>query len=220
MFGPPYALKAITKTSFKKMSRFIFFTLFVLLFAKMFKYNSYSLKISTTLVVAYSLLITLSSCGGKFSEEIKHVEELQAQLEANKENLNLDAPLFRLRAGHVETTLRTFRNDYKESMSKELGDNLSKYKNYKKIYMRSVRKHEESMKEQESLTQQLSNLLKSVRSGEISKDEFKVYYRTEKLDVDKLRQKSKEISKSLYEIEPEYIRLTAYFEPFLIALQP
>ena len=86
--------------------------------------------------------------------------------------------------------------------------------------MRSVRKHEESMKEQESLTQQLSNLLKSVRSGEISKDEFKVYYRTEKLDVDKLRQKSKEISKSLYEIEPEYIRLTAYFEPFLIALQP
>ena len=70
------------KTSFRKMSRFIFFTLFVLLFATMFKYNSYSLKIMTAFVLAYSLLITLSSCGRIFSEEIKYVEKLQAQFEA------------------------------------------------------------------------------------------------------------------------------------------
>ncbi len=174
----------------------------------------------TALIVAYALLITLTSCGIKFSEEIEHVKKLQAQLEANKENLNLDAPLFKLRADHVESTLRTFRNKYKQRMSKELGDNLSKYKNYKKIYLRSVRKYEESVKEQEALTKQLDNLRKSIKSGQITKDEFKVYHRTEKMDVEKLLQQSKEISKNLYEIEPEYRRLTAYFEPLLTELQP
>jgi hypothetical protein len=186
----------------------------------MFKYNSYSLKITTAFVLAYSLLIILSSCGRIFSEEIKYVEKLQAQLNANKVNLNLDAPLFKLRADHIETTLRVFRNDYKKMMSKELGDNLSKYKNYQKIYRRSIRKHEESMKEQKSLTEQLDNLHKGVTAGEITKEEFKVYYRTEKIDVEKQLQRSKEISKSLYEIEPEYTRLTTYFEPLLAKLQP
>ena len=147
-------------------------------------------------------------------------EKLQAQLNANKVNLNLDAPLFKLRADHIETTLRVFRNDYKKMMSKELGDNLSKYKNYQKIYRRSIRKHEESMKEQKSLTEQLDNLHKGVIAGEITKEEFKVYYRTEKIDVEKQLQRSKEISKSLYEIEPEYTRLTTYFEPLLAELQP
>lgn len=172
-----------------------------------------------TLIIACSLLISVASCSGRYSEEIKYVEVLQEQLDSNQQNLNLDAPLFQLRAEHIESTLRTFANDYNQTMSKELGDNLSKYKNVQKIYKRNSNNYNLCLKEQEELSNQLDNLAKDVQSGKLSKEEFKTYYRTEKTDINELIRKSKEINKNLYEIESEYTRLTEYFEPLLAQLE-
>jgi len=185
----------------------------------MFKNSLSPTKSLLVLVLACSLIINLASCANSYSEELKHVEELQEVLEANKANLKLDAPLFKLRVEHIESTLRTFTNDYKETMSKELGDNLSKYKNCKKIYARSIKNYDESVKEQEALEVQLSKLKAGLKAGEMSKDEFKTYYRTEKTDVEQLISKSKEVSKRVYEIEPEYTRLTEYFQPIVAKIE-
>lgn len=186
----------------------------------MFK-NTISLSKSTySFVFACSLLITVASCSGRFAKELKLVNQLEQQLDSNQQNLNLDAPLFQIRAEHIESTLRTFTNDYKEEMTKELGDNLSKYKNFQKIYKRQTNTYYDCVKEQEALRKQLENLTKDLENGKWSKEEFKTYYSTEKTDVNLLISKSKEIGKNLYEIEPEYTRLTAYFEPILAEMQP
>ena len=153
------------------------------------------------------------------TEEIKRVEELQELLNENEKNLNLDVSLFKLRAEHIETTLRTFRNDYTKIMSKELGDNLSKYKNLKKIYTYNSGKYDANVKEQVELSSQLENLIQDLKAGKLSKEEFKSYYRTEKADIEQLIAASKDIGKRMYEIEPEFIRLDTYFQPLLEKLK-
>lgn len=181
----------------------------------MFKNNNSKLQCLWLLVLACSLVITATSCGDRFAEEIKYVEQLQQTLDSNEQTLNIDVNLLVSRAERIESTLLTFTNKYKDTMSKELGDNLSKYKNFKKIYSRKSNNYEECVKEQAALQKQLDNLLRDTKNGVFSKDEFKTYYNTEKTDLQLLVQKSQDIEKTLYEIEPEYNRLAEYFKPLL-----
>lgn len=209
----------MVNTSFKKIKRFTFFTLFALFFAKMFKFNRYSHKTYISALSVFIFAVLLSGCMINHTEEIKRVEELQELLNENEKNLNLDVSLFKLRAEHIETTLRTFRNDYTKIMSKELGDNLSKYKNLKKIYTYNSGKYDANVKEQVELSSQLENLIQDLKAGKLSKEEFKSYYRTEKADIEQLIAASKDIGKRMYEIEPEFIRLDTYFQPLLEKLK-
>ncbi len=186
----------------------------------MFKNSRSTPKSLYTHLIACSLVILFAACSGRFLEEIRHIEQLQERLDSNQQNLNLDVSIFQLRAEHIENTLRAFTNDYSDTMSKELGDNLSKYKNFKKIYNRHTNNLNQCKKEQEELSKQLENLTADLKAGKLSKDEFKSYYRTEKADIDALISKSKNLGKSLYEIEPEYTRITAYLEPFLREMKP
>ena len=62
-------------------------------------------------------------------------------------------------------------------------------------------------KEQKDLTSQMKNLLSDVKSNRLSKNEFKQYFAQEKKDIFELVIRSEKIKKSLYEIEPEYIKL-------------
>lgn len=187
----------------------------------MVKSNSYFLKITDVSVFVATCIVAIffTSCSYRYSDELKVVKDLQERLDSNEANLNLDAPLFSLRAEHIETTLRTFKNDYTKTMSKELGDNLSKYKNFKKIYMRGIRKYDDCVKEQAELVTQLSNLSISLGAGELTKEEFKSYFRKEKIDVENLLRESKTIGKNLYEIEPEYTRITEYLEPIIANIE-
>lgn len=179
----------------------------------------------TTLLLPFvyftaSLLISMSvSCTQSASKEKELITQLQEKLDSNQVNLHLDADLFRARAEHIDQTLRTFGNHYKSTMSKELGDNLSKYKNFKKIYLRNAATHSKSMKEQVELVSQLEKLMTDLKDGKLTKDEFKIYYRTEKTDVDILLLKSKDLGMQLYEIEPEYTRITNYLNPIAEKLE-
>lgn len=184
--------------------------------------KSYSSTLSASFIyLTTALLISaLVSCDKRMSREIELITKLQEKLDSNHLNLNLDADLFRARAEHIDQTLRTFENHYKNTMSKELGDNLSKFKNFYKIYLRNTSVHDESMKEQVELTSQLQKLMTDLQNGKMTKNEFKMYYRTEKTDVDILIRKSKDLGKLMYEIEPEYLRINEYLEPIADKIGP
>ncbi len=99
----------------------------------MFKFNSPRQNSMLNYLTIFLISVLSSACQGKFEEENKHIENLKTQLATNKPNADIDIGLFESRIGFIESTLMIFANDYKESMSLELGNSLSRYKAIKKI---------------------------------------------------------------------------------------
>ena len=88
---------------------------------------------------------------------------------------------------------------------------------YHKIIEKVVEKSTEKIKE-------IVNTLKNREwyrpfAGIILEKEFKNYFATEKLDVEKLLTSSRLVNKTLYEVEPDYIRITKYLQPFLAKIK-
>lgn len=181
----------------------------------MFKCNSYNPK--KILSACFVLLMSLSihSCSNKYEQELLHLEDLTEKLEANKKNFDLDIPLFESRIAYIKSTMRFFRNDYQDSISLELGNNLSRYKGISKIYVKKTGEFKSNLKDQQELEVQLRNLKTDLLNGNLSKEEFKNYYNTEKADIDKLINSSFSVKKNLYEVEPEYSRITKALNPLM-----
>lgn len=167
---------------------------------------------------AFALLITLYGCSSKFSEEIKVTKELAKQLEQNDDNKNIDIKSIKDRAAEVDLLILTFKTQYTDTVSKELGDNLTKLKVLKKIYTRNVGRYAENKKNQIELKEQLTNLLTDLENNKITKEEFKAYFKTEKDDVTQHIEQCNDVSRTLYEVEPEYTRLMEYLQPFIAKL--
>ena len=177
----------------------------------MFKFRSYLQNSKSLIILSFLGLLTLSNCSSLNNEKLKAVQELQDTLISNQDNLSIDIPLFKYRIEAIEQTLLNYRNNYKGTINQDLGLQLSRFKVLKKIYTKQMGKYDFCSKEQKELTTQLINLLSDVKSNKLSKDEFKQYFAQEKKDIHKLITKSSKIKKSLYEIEPEYIKLEKTF---------
>ncbi|MDC1395197.1 hypothetical protein N8368_01670 [Bacteroidia bacterium] len=185
----------------------------------MFKFNSPSQNSIVNFITIFLISIFSCACQGEFAEENKHIDDLKIQLAANKPNADIDIGLFESRIEFIESTLRIFSNDYKESMSLELGNSLSRYKAIKKIYTRRVGQFHANQKEHVELETQLNKLKSDVSNALMTKEEFKQYYTTEKTDVLQLLESSNEVKKGLYELELDYTRITKELKPILAQIK-
>jgi hypothetical protein len=158
------------------------------------------------------LLLSITSCTTS-GPELAKVAELETLLAKNEPNLKVDDLLFTARLAEMDKILRAFRNNYKEDMTEELGNDLSKFHVIRKIYTRKLADYGFQQKEQEELLAQVASLKADVQSGALSKDTFKEYFRRESDDITKLTITSKKIKKTLYELEPEYTRLYKSLKP-------
>lgn len=156
-----------------------------------------------------------ASCGVDHKTEVEAIEKLEVSLEGNLKNLEIDDALFSTRIEYIEGVLRYFSNDYSTETSLELGNNLDKLKTLKKIYAKRLNEHASNLKEQEELGIQLNTLKTDISNGAMSKEEFKSYYTTEKIDTEVLVNSSVAVKKALYEVEPEYSRIIQTLSPLL-----
>jgi hypothetical protein len=173
----------------------------------------------TMLLSVFTLFINMSGCSRLHQEELKHLTGLQDSLKQNQENLSLDISIFSYRAKYIDSVLLVFQNHYTDTIGFEMGNNLSRYKSIRKVYKHNMGQFNSNLKEQKALEKQLSNLGQDLEAGKLSKQEFKNYYASEKLDVDKLVTSSRLVKKTVYEVEPDYIRITKYMQPFLATLK-
>ena len=197
------------------MSLFIFFTLFVFFFARMHKSKPNASKLLYNLSFILFSLMLFASCGVDHKTEVEAIEKLEVSLEGNLKNLEIDDALFSTRIEYIEGVLRYFSNDYSTETSLELGNNLDKLKTLKKIYAKRLNEHASNLKEQEELGIQLNTLKTDISNGAMSKEEFKSYYTTEKIDTEVLLNSSVAVKKALYEVEPEYSRIIQTLSPLL-----
>jgi len=197
------------------MSLFIFFTLFVFFFARMYKSKPNTLKLSHNLSFILFFSVLFTSCAGNHKTEIEAIEKLEVSLNDNIKNLTIDDALFSTRIEYIERILRYFSNDYSIEMTMELGINLDKLKSIKKIYAKRLNEHANNLKEQGELGKQITTLKTDISNGAMSKEEFKSYFNTEKIDTDVLLNSSAAVKKGLYEVEPEYSRILEILGPLL-----
>jgi hypothetical protein len=197
------------------MSLFIFFTLFVFFFARMYKSKPNPSKLLYNLSFILFSLMLFASCGVDHKTEVEAIEKLEVSLEGNLKNLEIDDALFSTRIEYIEGVLRYFSNDYSTEISLELGNNLEMLKTLKKIYAKRLNEHASNLKEQGELGTQLTTLKTDISNGAISKEEFKSYYTTEKIDTEVLLNSSVAVKKALYEVEPEYSRIIETLSPLL-----
>lgn len=179
--------------------------------------NSQYLFNSSWIVAFFIIQLFFSACQNH-KKELKYLNALQVKLEENNSNFDLDITLFETRTSFIQNTLRTFKNDYNDTLSLDLGNALSRYKGIRKIYDNHILNYLKNKKEQTELEKQLKDLEADLRSGKLSKEEFKTYFNTEKIDVEALIKSTTITRKTLYEVEPEYTRITKYLIPILDSL--
>ncbi|MFT5055990.1 MAG: hypothetical protein ACI80H_000697 [Pseudoalteromonas distincta] len=181
----------------------------------MYKSKPNTSKLLYNLSIFLFSLVLFTSCGGNHKTEVDAIEKLEVRLEENLKNLEIDDALFSARIEYIERVLRYFSNDYNTQMSLELGNNLDKLKTLKKIYAKRLNEHASNLKEQGELGTQLATLKTDISNGAMSKEEFKSYYTTEKIDTEVLLNSSVAVKKALYEVEPEYSRIIETLSPLL-----
>ncbi len=169
-------------------------------------------------LLLFAAILFMNACSNR-TEELQHIETLENTLIGNKENLNIDIGLFEARRTFMEEVLKAFVNDYKQSISLELGNQLSRFKALKKLYAKHIDVFHTNAKEQEELKAQLDNLRADVKNNAISREEFKGFLSTERRDIEALVASSKQVKKTLYEVEPEYSRISKNLQTILETLE-
>jgi len=156
----------------------------------------------------FGFLTILAACNAGNKTYIANIQSIQDSLNANRKNLAIDIAPFNSRIEEIETNLTNLKVNYTDSLTLEEGNALDRYKGVMKIYKRNSTLYRECTKEQKILEEQLSNLLADVKSNKITDEEFKNYFSTEKQDVLNLINNTNLIKSSIYEVEPEFRRLS------------
>ncbi|MBR9917107.1 hypothetical protein GYB29_05360 [bacterium] len=179
-------------------------------------------KLTQTLILLTALLSVssiTSSCNPKYELELSKLDTLELHLAAAEEYLKVDPELIAARIEEIEANIRTIRNKLNDTVDLEFGNNMSKYKTILKIYRKNQTAYAQWSKEHEELKTQVENLRKDLEAGKLSREEFKEYYFQEKEDIIALREGAKSVQKSLYEIEPDYMRLSEFAEETIAELE-
>ncbi len=167
-------------------------------------------------LILFSIVIsTNTSCSDRYAIENAKLDTLELHLEAAEKFLNIDIALIKARVNEIEINRTFIRNEYKDTFSMELGSNLDRYKALMRIYESNIEQYNKWTSEYDELSEQVANLRKALKRDELEREQFKQYYYTEEKDIIALREGSKMLQKSMYEMEPEYNRLTAYFDPII-----
>lgn len=163
--------------------------------------------------------ILLSSCGEEHKAEIQEVEKLQHELAMNADVLRIDIAIFEERVEQMEQNRKRLEQFYTDTVSLEEAQDFDKYKAIWKIYRGQIQSYDHCVAEQMELESQLANLRKDLENDLMGKQEFKQHLHSEREDVVALVEKSKDVKKRLYEVEPEYIRLEQMVQTALATLK-
>ena len=150
----------------------------------------------------------MGACTPPHSVEMEHIDALRVDLAENATTLHLDISIFESRVKEINGELDTLAKHYTDTITLDLGRELDKYKALRKIYDKQISTYHFCVKEQMELETQLAHLETDLVNGNMGKQEFKNHLRTERSDIEALLSKSQDVKNRLYEVEPEYLRLS------------
>lgn len=164
-------------------------------------------KILFLIVFCFPLFLSVG-CNKDIKRELIMLDSLDAYLAETGNNLNIDKETIAARKKEINRHYTVIKKFYTDTISMDFGNKMQRYKGVMKVYSLFLNEFDHMQLEQKQLMEQVAKLRKSVEKGKMSKEEFRVYYDTEKNDIEINLELSKRAGKTVIEVEPEYQRLS------------
>lgn len=164
--------------------------------------------LGTILILAFASPVFLMEGCRDVSRELIMLDSLDANLLQTAENLNIHKETIEARKKEINKHYTIIKKFYTDTISEEFGNKMQKYKGIMKVYNLFLNEYDHMQLEKSQLTEQVAKLRKSVENRKVNKKEFRIYYDTEKRDIEINLELSKRVGKTVIEVEPEYQRLS------------
>jgi len=159
-------------------------------------------------ILSSILITTGSGCKEDKSPYMVRLDSLDAMLDETSTYLLIDYTTIANRREMIFNQMRYINQFYTDTMSQEFANALSKYKGIRKTYARFEKEYPAAYDEMKSLEQQAADLRESINKNELSKEEFKTYYRKEFADIEFNRNRSRILAENIHSLEPDYQRIS------------
>jgi len=160
------------------------------------------------LLIICAPIFVMEGCKSDVSRELIMLDSLDAALLETNENLNIDKETIAARKKEINKHYTVIKKFYTDTISEEFANKMLKYKGIMKVYNLFLKEFDHMQSEKADLTIQAAKLRKSVKKGKMNKKEFRIYYDTERQDVEINLELSKRAGRTVIELEPEYQRLS------------
>jgi hypothetical protein len=160
------------------------------------------------LLIICAPIFVMEGCKSDVSRELIMLDSLDAALLETNENLNIDKETIAARKKEINKHYTVIKKFYTDTISEEFANKMQKYKGIMKVYNLFLKEFDHMQSEKADLTIQVAKLRKSVKKGKMNKKEFRIYYDTERQDVEINLELSKRAGRTVIELEPEYQRLS------------
>jgi len=160
------------------------------------------------LLIICAPIFVMEGCKSDVSRELIMLDSLDAALLETNENLNIDKETIAARKKEINKHYTVIKKFYTDTISEEFANKMQKYKGIMKVYNLFLKEFDHMQSEKADLTIQAAKLRKSVKKGKMNKKEFRIYYDTERQDVEINLELSKRAGRTVIELEPEYQRLS------------
>ena len=172
------------------------------------------MKINTSILVflLIGLLVSpfIHSCSDKFELESAKLDTLEIHLDAAEKFLNIDVDLFSFRIEQIQDRLAFLEEHKTDTLSSEYKGNMTKYRGILNIYRKNTENYTTLRDQHETLSNDVLVLRSRLENKELSREEFKNQYFDKEAAIIEMREQAKDLTTSLYSVEPDYNRLTDF----------
>lgn len=169
------------------------------------------LLIALTMVPAFML----TQCKKAPNRELMMLDTLDTIIKRTEENLKFDLITLNNRKSTIEQDQMLMKRFYRDSITSDMGNKMTRYRGIEKIYERFLDGYQIVYNDMMKSKQQALDLRESVVNDQLTKEEFKQYYTEEKELAEENFERSRQISRNIPEIEPDYQRIAAEVEEWL-----
>jgi hypothetical protein len=148
-------------------------------------------------------------CNSIDSRYFTMLDSLDGRLQQTSNLLEIDYQTIKVRQELIDDHLRLIKTYVNDTISADLGMQLTKYKGIKKVYGKFLSEYSACHKEYESLVVQSKNLRTAVQRREITKEDFKIYYLKEKNDGIDNFHRAQKLIQPIHSVEPDYQRISS-----------
>lgn len=161
----------------------------------------------------YLLSAFFGSCQPKYAVELNEIDSLIVKNKKAMDYLSVDLMTINERRLEIERHLSVLVRIQTDSSSEDFALNYEKYKGILKVYNKFIQNYDVIFGKIKHNEKQLSSLKNSVLDEKIKGYEFKIALQKETENVNDNLINAETIGHRIFQLEPDYQRLSSYFEP-------
>lgn len=159
------------------------------------------------------LFIAHAGCRQKYAVESAAIDSLVVRNSKAMEFLSIDLLTINERKKEMEQQIGVLQKIQPDTTGSDFQMNLEKYKGIYKVYTRFIANYDVIFNQIRQNEKQLSGLKNSLLNEKISAYDYKLALAKESEKVNTTYRDAEAFGHKVYQLEPDYQRISSYFEP-------